>query len=208
MSPDQIIVANAPAIPGLRFRHFRGESDYPHMVAALLSSAQADKIERSDTVDDMASNYSHLTNCEPYLDMIFTEIAGEAIGYSRGWWWDELATGRIYEYVGFLVPEWRRKGIGRAMLLWMENRLRDIATTHPTGQAKFFQVSVSQYQEGTRIMLERADYQPIRYFHEMIRPSLDDLPDLPLPDGLEMRPALPEHYRSIWASVDETSQDE
>ena len=42
----------------------------------------------------------------------------------------------------------------------------------------------------------------------MIRPSLDDIPDLPLPDGLEMRPALPEHYRSIWASVDETSQDE
>ena len=67
---------------------------------------------------------------------------------------------------------------------------------------------VSQYQEGTRILLERADYQPVRYFHEMVRPSLDDIPDLPLPDGLEMRPALPEHYRAIWASVDETSQDE
>ncbi len=178
------------------------------MVAVLLSSAQADKIERADTVEGMANNYSHLTKCDPYQDMIFSEIKGEVVGYSRGWWWEEPATGRIYEFVGFLVPEWRRKGIGRAMLLWMEDRLGDVAATHLTDQAKFFQVSVSQDQKGTAIMLERAGYQPVRYFHEMIRPSLDDILDFPLPDGLEMRPALPEYYRAIWTSVAETSQDE
>ncbi|HET7088960.1 MAG TPA: GNAT family N-acetyltransferase [Anaerolineae bacterium] len=208
MTHDQITVANAPAISGLSFRHFRGESDYPHMVAVIMSSADADKIERADTVDDIANNYNHLTNCDPYKDMIFAEIAGEVIGYSRGWWWDEPATRRMYGFVGFLVPAWRRKGIGRVMLLWMENHLRGIATTHPIDRARFFQVSVSQFQAGTSIMLERAGYRPIRYFHEMARPSLNDIPDVPLPDGLEMRPALPEHYRLIWASVDETSQDE
>jgi ribosomal protein S18 acetylase RimI-like enzyme len=31
---------------------------------------------------------------------------------------------------------------------------------------------------------------------------------LPLPVGLEVRPALPEHYHAIWVSVDESSQDE
>ena len=208
MFDDQIVVANAPAISGLSFRRFRGESDYPRMVAVLMSSTEADKIERKDTVEDIANNYNRLTNCDPYQDMIFAEIAGEVIGYSRGWWWEEPGTGWLYGFVGFLVPAWRRKGIGRVMLLWMENRLRDIAMAHPSDQAKFFQVDVSQYQEGTVILLERANYRPIRYFHEMIRPTLDDIPDLPLPDGLEVRPALPDHYRSIWASVDETSQDE
>jgi mycothiol synthase len=208
MSQDQITVANAPVISGLSFRRFRGESDYPRMVAVVISSAEADKIERRDTVEEMASHYSHLTNCDPYQDMIFAEIAGEMIGYARVWWWDEPAQGRIYGLVGFLVPVWRRKGIGRAMLLWMENRLREIAATHPPDQAKFFQVDVSQFQEGAIVMLERAGYQPIRYFHEMVRPTLDDIPDAPLPDGLEVYPALPEHYRLIWASVDETSQDE
>jgi GNAT superfamily N-acetyltransferase len=110
--------------------------------------------------------------------------------------------------VGFLAPAWRRKGIGYAMLVWMENHLRDIAATHPTDRARSFQVSVSQFEDGTAIMLERAGYRPIRYFYEMVRPTLDDIPDWPLPDGLEVRPALPDHYRAIWASVDEGSQDE
>ena len=208
MFDDQIVVANAPAISGLSFRRFRGESDYPRMVAVIMSSADADKIERADMLEDIAKNYGHLTNCDPYQDMIFAEIGGEVIGYSRGWWWDEPATGRLYGMVGFLAPMWRRKGIGRVMLLSMENHLRDIAATHPTDQARFFQVSVSQFQEGTAIMLERAGYRPIRYFHEMVRPTLDDIPDWPLPAGLEVRPALSDHYRAIWASVDEGSQDE
>lgn len=208
MSHDQIAIANAPAVSGLIFRHFRGESDYPGMVAVIRSSADADRIERKDTVEDIANNYNHLTNCDPYQDMIFAEVTNDMIGYSRVWWWDEPTTGRIYGLVGFLVPTWRRKGVGRAMLLWMENRIRDIAATHLSDQAKFLQVDVSQFQESTARLLERADYQPIRYFHEMMRPTLDDIPDFPLPDGLEVRPALPDHYRSIWESIDETSQDE
>ncbi len=100
------------------------------------------------------------------------------------------------------------KDIGHTMLLWMENRLRNIAAAHPLETAKLFQVDVSQFQKGTAIMLKRSGYQPMRYFYEMVRPTLDDIPEFLLPDGLEMRPVNPDHYRAIWKSVDETSQDE
>lgn len=201
-------ILNAPAIPQLTFRHFLGESDYPHMLEVLISSEREDKIERTDTLQSFTANYDRLSNCDPYRDMIFAEVAGELVGYSRGWWSDDAGGVRSYKIVGFLVPSYRRKGIGSAMLTWTESRLRQIAAEHPAEIAKFFQVDVSQTQKGTLKMLEQAGYQPVRYFYEMVRPNLEDIPDLPLPEELELRPALPEHYRLIWKSVDETSVDE
>lgn len=56
-------------------------------------------------------------------------------------------------------------------------------------------------------MLEREGYKPARYSDEMLRPTLDDIPDFPLPVGFEVRPVLPEHYRAIWETAEEASQD-
>lgn len=41
----------------------------------------------------------------------------------------------------------------------------------------------------------------------MVRPTLDDLPQFPLPEGVEVRPVLPEHYRAIWEASNEAFQD-
>jgi mycothiol synthase len=202
-----IDIQNALAITGLTFRHFQGESDYSRIAAVITASQRADQVERTVTADDVADAFQHLTNCDPYLDSVVAEIDSKMIGYSRGWWEDESA-GRIYKHNGFLIPEWRRKGIGQAMLFWTENRFREIAATHTPEIAKFFHVNVSQFQLGTIVMLERSNYQPIRYYYEMVRPTLDNILDFPLPDGIEIRPANPDHYRAIWKAVEETSQDE
>lgn len=198
----------AAGLPDVRFRRFRGESDYPAILDVLKASETADKNERPESLADLARNYSQLTNCDPYRDMIFAEARGAMAGYARGWWWDEPVTGRLFGIVAFLALEWRRKGIGRAMLRWTESRLRDVAAEHSIEPTGHFQVNVDHYQVGKAILLEREGYRPVRYFYEMVRPSLEDLPDWPLPDGLEIRPAEPQQYRAIWASVDEASQDE
>lgn len=203
---DDLIEINT-TIPGLSFRHFRGPSDYPLMAAAVALSADADQVERVTTVEEIATSYDHLTNSDPYHDMIFAEMNGEVIGYSRAWWFEEENGPRLYSFVGFLVPAWRRKGIGREMLRWMESRLRAIATEHPAEQEKFLQVFATQYEVGLAAMLEREGYQPVRYFWEMLRPTLDDLPDFPLPAGVEVRPVLPEHYRALWDAAAEAFRD-
>jgi GNAT superfamily N-acetyltransferase len=159
-------------------------------------------------VEDIANAYSHLTNCDPYLDMIFAEVRGEVIGYSRGWWQEEPNGGPyLYTFVGFLVPEWRRKGIGRVMLQCMEARLGTIAAAHPGGRQKLLQGFVSETEAGLAVLLEQEGYKPIRYFHQMVRPTLEDIPDFPLPEGLEVRAALPEHYRAIWEAGAEAFRD-
>lgn len=207
MTTDQLMVAGAPALPGLTFRHFRGASDYPAMAAAIQASADADQIERADSPEDIANAYAHLSNSDPYQDMIFAEVDGQVIGYSRGFWWEETNGPRLYGFVGFLVPAWRRKGIGRAMLHWMENRLRQVAGGHPADRPALFQGFTEEHEVGLAALLAQEGYQPVRYAYQMVRPTLDDIPDFPLPAGVEVRPALPEHYRAIWEADVEAFHD-
>ncbi|NTV37391.1 MAG: GNAT family N-acetyltransferase, partial [Anaerolineaceae bacterium] len=203
-----IEIKNAPPIPGLHFRHYRGENDHFHIASVLSASESADQMERKVTADDIANAYQHLSNCDPYQDMIIAEVSGEMVGYARGWWKDESATERLYEHNSFILPEWRQKEINHTLLVWMENRLRDIAANHPSEITKYFHVNVSQFQKETSALLERSGYQPVRYFYEMVRPDLNSIVEFPLPDGVELRPVLPENYPVLWKSIDETSQDE
>jgi len=52
-----------------------------------------------------------------------------------------------------------------------------------------------------------AGYEAITYMAEMVRPSVDDLPDHPLPDGLEIRPVREEEIRMIWEADHEAFRD-
>ena len=202
-----INIKDALSIPGLKFRRFQDESDYPQIAAVISASERADQLEREVTARDVADSFPYFINCDLHQDLIIAEAFDEVIGYARGWW-EETSTGRLYRHNGFLIPEWRRKGIGSAMLHWMEDHLRLLAADHPSGTARFFQASVTQFQTGRAAMLEQAGYQPVHYFYNMVRPTLDDIQEHPLPEGLEIRPVLPGHYPALWKSIAETSQDE
>jgi mycothiol synthase len=204
---DQIQIENAPAIPGLTFRHFRGEEDYPKMVAVVSASAEADKIELVATVEEVANEYAHLVNSDPYQDMLLAEMNNEVIGYSRGFWRQEENGPRIYGSTGFLAPAWRRKGIGVSMFHWIENRMRVISESHSAVETGLFERLVNDGNMGLAALLEKNNYKPIRYIVEMVRPDLENIPDFPLPDGLEVRPVLPEHYRAIWDADKEAFRD-
>jgi mycothiol synthase len=41
----------------------------------------------------------------------------------------------------------------------------------------------------------------------MVRPSVNDLLNAPMPDGLEIREVIPEHLPAIWAAADEAFRD-
>ncbi len=213
MISDAIQLPDAPRIHGLRFRHFRGGDDFNHMASITRVSAETDDTERADTPEELANFFAHLTNCDPYTDMIFAEVDSgdgrepEVIGYSRGTWRMEGSGERRYMFFGRILPLWRRKGIGHAMLRWMEGRLREIAAGHPTEVEKYFLSFVAQGETGLAGMLEKTGYQPVRYSFQMVRPDLEDIPNYPLPEGLEVHRVLPEHYRAIWDADIEAFRD-
>lgn len=204
---DLIALPDAPAIPGLTFRRFRGPEDYPHMLGVINGSKAADGIERSDTLEAIANNYDHLERCDPYRDMVMAEVDGKMIAYNRVLWDQQEDGVRTYTVFGFLLPEWRRKGIGAAMLAHGENRLREIAAEQAYDGPSFFQSWVSESEKGTLALLERSGYQPVRYGFEMTRDLSEPFPDFPMPAGLDVRPVQDEHLRAIWEADAESFRD-
>ncbi len=207
LATDTLLVPDAPALSGLTFRHFRGESDFAAMIAVIDGCKAVDKIERADTVENLARFYAHLTNCEPSQDMLFAEMEGRVIGYSRVWWTREEASTRLYTHFGFLLPEWRRRGIGRAMLHWDEARLREIAANHPGDAPRFFQAECADTESAKEALLSREGYTPVRHGFHMVRSLAEPITVMPLPPALEVRPVNPERYRALWEADQEAFRD-
>jgi len=180
-----IRVPGAPEMSGLTFRGFRGEADYPSMLAVIEGSKETDNLERTDTLDDVVRNYEHLTNCDPYQDMLFAEMDGEVIGYGRTWWLDDLDGNRLYPHFSFLLPDWRGKGIRRAMLGYNEQHLREIDAGLPANGLRLFEVWASDTETHWVSLLAESGYQGVRFGFSMVRPDLENIPDLPLPEGIE-----------------------
>jgi mycothiol synthase len=202
-----IILPDAPDIPGLTFRPFRGEADYPGMVAVFEASKDVDRFDWVITVDGTRRKFAHLYNCDPYQDMIVAEMNGEMIAYSRVWWDQESEGDRVYTFLGLLVPQWRRKGIGTAMIRHAERRLREIAREHPPETPKYVQRDAVDSEAGLEILLQNEGYEPVRYGFHMTRPTSAPLAEAPMPPGLEVRPVREEDARKVLLAGDEAFRD-
>ncbi len=207
LTTNDIQMANRLAIPGLSFRRFRGEVDYPQMAQVMEESKRADRIEASETVEDIARRFQYLNNCDPYQDMVFAEVDGQVIGFNQVEWFEESSGQRIYFHDGFLRPSWRHRGIGQAMMTCAERRLRQIAAGHPGNGNKVLETVVYDSQPDLTALLEQEGYQPVRYFYWMVRENLQDIPEVALPTGLEVRLVRPDQYRQVWDANQEAFQD-
>jgi mycothiol synthase len=55
--------------------------------------------------------------------------------------------------------------------------------------------------------LRSEGYVSVRHFYDMVRGTLADLPNAPLPSGLAVRPVQPAHYRAIWEADQDAFHD-
>jgi GNAT superfamily N-acetyltransferase len=199
---SKVIVENPPAIPGLNFRDFRGADDFPVIQTIAVASDLADGDEDIATVEDIANIYSHLSNCNPYEDMLFVEVNGKPVAYSRVFWKEEENNGKIQYYpMGKVVPEYRHKGLGTALLRANMKRIKEISSQHPSAGKKSMMQFVNQKSISYVTMLEKEGFSAVRYNFTMCRPDLENIPDHPLPAGLEVRPVKQEHIRIIWDAM-------
>lgn len=204
---NEIEVAEKPAVPSLCFRRFQGESDYPLMMAVVEGSRVVDETEWVNSVEETAIDYAHLTNCNPSTDMIFAEVNGEVVGYGRCWWYNMVDGSIAYYFFAHLLPKWRGTGTRLAMVRHLKRRLRQIAADHPADKEKNF-INWGMEVETDWINLLLAEgHEVVRYGLDMVRPNLDNIPDCPLPEGLEVRCGSDAEARQIWEAAREAFRD-
>ncbi len=201
-------IAESPQIPGLRFRYFIGEGDYPNIMDIFNACKVVDRFDHTMTIEGVAHHFEHLERSNPFEDMLFIEIDDQPIGYGRVGWYPESNGDYIYYALGWVRPEWRRKGIGTAILHHNEGRIWEIAVEHPSAVQKFFQNDYNDRQPGVAALLAENGYQGVRWGYEMLRAIQVPLPEAPLPKGLEVRQATREaDFRAIFWGQNEAFQD-
>lgn len=204
---DTLQLADAPAIPGLTFRRYRGAEEHPAMLRVREVANHADGIEEIASLEQFDLSYATLVNCEPLRDIVLVEVDGELVAYARVFWTDQVDGSRAYENFCFVHPEWRRRGIGWALHVNNESRLREIAAEHPDVATKWFSSEGMEAAAGNTALLERSGYSPVRYFYDMVAATLDGVTEPPMPDGIEVRPPTPDQFRAIWEASVEAFRD-
>lgn len=195
-----------PLPPGVLLRAYRGEADLPAMVDVANGSLEADGMESRRTLEELQRNYASLTNCDPATDMVMAEVDGALVGYARGWWWIDRDASMLLGQIAFVLPAFRRRGIGMAMQQWLEQRQREVAAAHPA-PVQWHHVFVTGREVARAALLRQCGYEPVRQLFMMSRPTLDDIPEVALPAGFEVRPVRPEHHRAIWEAHMEALRD-
>jgi mycothiol synthase len=209
VAPVRVEVPDAPPIPGLAFRRMRLPDDLEAIAGLFNAASIADGIDDRDDAEGLAQWYAHASTWNPLTEVVLAEVDGRLVGYGKVHWIDDSDGGRNFAAWGAVHPEWRRRGLGRAILHANQRRLREIAAAQEPvpGMERRFDSWANESQVGAIALLESEGFRTARYFFEMLRPTLDDIVEFPLPPGLEVRPVIPEQHRAIWAADIEAFRD-
>ncbi len=212
LTMNQLILTDAPVIPGLRFRLFTGESDLQSNVDLNNACYKADSEEYVDTMEQAQHWLTHLDDKHnPLTDMIVVEIDGVPGMVAKGMasWMSNDEGEWIANVHGWIHPDWRHKGIGQAVQGWLEQRGRALLVGRaPAGAQCIFQTWGADHITDKTALLKACGYTATRFTGMMVRPLDQPIPDLPLPAGLEVRPTRSrDELRPIFEAFNEAFRD-
>jgi mycothiol synthase len=192
----------------IALRSYRDESDAAVMAEIMNREWAADGVPSRESVADVAAwlrNPSEMFDAK--RDVALAEVDGQVVAFADRNWVDTTDGLREYRIGGSVLPEWRHQGIGTQLLAENESRARQLAASHETDRKMVLGAWTNDRQEAAIALLKEHGYEQARWFFDMTRELSEPIPDLPLPDGLEVRPVSMDNVRQIWAADVDAFQD-
>jgi mycothiol synthase len=193
---------------GLVIRPFRGEDDLPEIVRLINAEAEADGLDERWSLESARAWFGRSSaQFDPARDVVVAELEGRTVGLA-GQNWVDTRDGELREYrlFGSVDPAFRRRGIGAALLADNERRAGALAASQRSDRPTAYAGFAAEGRPGGTL-LERSGYRPVRWFFVMVRPTLDDIDEPPLPDGVELRPVTADQHVAIWRANREAFRD-
>ncbi len=186
------------AVPGLLLRPVR----WPEEAQLIADVNNASRLAAGSlfviTVEMFRSFYDHLVNSDLAADLRLAEVDGRPVGYVRVEWTDENRGDRVHSAALFVTSD-APVGSFAALLDWIMARHLDVARAQgPVDRPRTTSITTMREPTEARAALDALAFLPARYSFEMLRPSLDNIPERALPAGIEVRPANASQLRRIW----------
>jgi mycothiol synthase len=202
----EVALPDAPKIAGLHFRTVNLDNDLAELVELITVAHLADGLDWLPTVDNLRNDLEHRSNFDLARDMLAAEVDGRLVALTETHIAVRDGTA-LHQMDGWVTPDKRRRGIGRALLHWTERRAREAAAEWQGAEPHTFGTWIDERNLGGMTLLESEGYERVRYGFMMVRSLSEPIPDAALPQGLEIRPVVKADHRRIWDADSEAFRD-
>jgi mycothiol synthase len=188
-------------IPGYTARRYRNERDLEAIVDLVNTNYAFDGVQDLESIESLRPRYLNLPAFDIEHDLVLIDDAeGRLAAYARTFARDE-PDGRRQHIVAVNVhARARKRGIGRALLTWVESRCAEKERANPAPESALD--AWVDTDLGGQFAL-RHGFVHARASIEMSRDLSEPIPLPVFPAGFELRPATPDQYRLIFeADID------
>ncbi|WP_112241435.1 GNAT family N-acetyltransferase [Kribbella monticola] len=154
--------------------------------------AWAELLAAKEKVDAEGENYDAADLLEeledPSLDLERDTVGlwadGVMVGYGKVHAPDQVVDVHRIRTEGTVHPEWRGRGLGAAILAWLDRRATELHSARQPGTAGEINTQAISTNTGAHDLFTSRGFEPCRYFFHMHRSFDLPIPAVPLPDGL------------------------
>jgi len=195
-----------PILPGYLFRFARRE-DLPGIHRMLECASDADRTGFVDALEDMTNQFNDPW-CNPEEDFLlgFTPD-GQVAALGRLFLNPSPQRERNVNLWGETHPEHRGRGLGDAILTWMEARAHERLLNYPADLPRSLRINCLDYLTDRTQLFEQHGFTPLRFWYRMRRDLSQPIPPEHLPPGLILCTYRPELDRALMDAFNESFSD-